>query len=195
MVEVQIFSVAHSGGGVQSGSPGFLGSLFGVSPVIGGSEQGNNAWQMPSIPSNSNAASAAATLSSVSRGPGGHFSFAFESADDIRYLMGRVVEHVGNGGLRVSTPEEGEPRAVLCIVVSELGIDQSDFNALVYSEKELVARATIDAFVVGPDPEDGNGKNITATSLGRGSASWRFREDFFLGMGPLSGGKPEEMQQ
>ncbi|MCR9244163.1 MAG: hypothetical protein NXI31_03970 [bacterium] len=186
-VAVQIFSVSHSGGGVQSGGGAFLGGLIGMTPVIGSALQGrSNAT--PSIPASMHPLTTAG-VAAARTGPGSHSSFAFESADDIRYLMGRLVDHIGRQKLRVVTPRDGEPRAVLSIVVSELGIDQSDFSALVYSEKELQARTTIDAFLVSP----GKTGEVGYTSLGRGSSAWRFREDFFLGFGPLSGGVPEEM--
>lgn len=190
-VAVQVFSVAHSGGGVQS-SAGFLGSLLGITPVIGSGQQGGGGWQPPSAPAHGyQAVAAGAVANALPAGPGTYSAFAFESADDIRYLMGRVVERLGAAGLRVATPKGEHANPVICILVSELGIDQSDFSALVYSEKELVARTSVEAFLISNGEKD----SVVTTPLGRGTSAWRFREDFFLGFGPLSGGVPEEVER
>lgn len=175
-IAVQIYPMSHSGGGVQTGSTGFLGGLFGVSPVLGGSEQ---------------AAAAVALAGAAS--PGAYMPFGFESADDLRYLMGRLVERLGEQRLRVVQPVSGADEATLCVLVRELGIDQSDFNALVYNEKKLVARTALEIFVVGKDPENPNETSLVATPIGKAASAWRFREDYFLGFGPISGGVPEEV--
>lgn len=178
-IPVQIYPMAHSGGGVQTGSTGLFGSLFGVAPVLGAAEQGM----------------AAPAVSGPQAAFGAYSAYGFETADDLRYLMGRLVARLGDAGLQCIAPKEGETRSVLCLLVSELGIDQSDFSALVYTEKQLVARTRIEAFLVGPDPEAANKIDVKCVPLGIGASAWRFREDYFLGFGPISGGVAEELDE
>lgn len=180
-IAVHVFAVAHSGGGVQTSGTGFLGSLFGAVPVLGAGQQAGGGAVVPVV------GATAATGS-------GYFAFGFESADDMRYLMGRVIAKLGAAHLRVETPKEMKPdQEVLCILVSQLGIDQSDFNALVYSEKVLRARTQLEAFLVTheQDADDPNRTSPVARLIGTGTSTMRFREDFFLGFGPISGGTPE----
>lgn len=191
-IAVHLFAVAHSGGGVQTPSSGLFGGILGGSLLFGGSgdqsvlgagQQGIGA-AVHAVPLG---------VGAVPGNPNGYFAFGFESADDIRYLMGRVIGRLGEVGLRVETPTANAGRRpVLCIMISELGIDQSDFNALVYSEKKLRARAALEAFLVGHHPDDPEPDSIATTAIGKGAATFRFREDFFLGCGPLSGGVPEQ---
>jgi hypothetical protein len=175
-IAVQIYPMSHSGGGVQTSSTGFLGGLLGVGPVLGGGQQ-----------------AAAAAMVAGAASPGNYMPFGFESADDLRYLMGRLVERLGEQKLRVVQPLPDAQVATLCVLVRELGIDQSDFNALIYNEKKLVARTSVEIFVIGRDPANPNETSLVATPIGKADATWRFREDYFLGFGPLSGGKPEEV--
>jgi len=123
---------------------------------------------------------------------GSYMPFGFESADDLRYLMGRLVERLGAHGLQVVAPVMDTTEPTLCVLVREFGIDQSDLNALIYTEKKLTARTSVEVFVVGPDRKDPNDTTgWIATPIGKGASAWRFREDYFLGFGPLSGGTPE----
>jgi len=175
VVPVQVFSMAHSGGGVQSGSGigvgGLLGGLFG----FGAAAVAND---------NPGAAYPAAVAANSAASAGSYSSYAFESADDIRYLTGALVRELGSLGFAVRSPDAGASGGVLTILVSELGIDQNDLNLVVYGEKRLRARAVIEAFWVQFDADK---ESLSYKSLGRGGATSTFSEDFFLGFGPLSG--------
>jgi hypothetical protein len=159
-IAVQIFSVAHSGGGATSDPSSFF-------PFL--NQLGPGAAAMPVLP--------------VGGTSSGYFAFGFESADDIRYLMGRLIGKLAEVGLRVVTPRaEAAPGPVLCVLVGELGIDLSGFNAVVYREKELRARTSLELFVVAGGV---GGTAGTTTKIGRGAATYRFEEDYFLFFGPL----------
>lgn len=178
-IAVQVFSVAHSGGGVQTGATGPLAGIFGASPVLGGAQQGGGGNTV------------ALGSAGAAAGGGNYFAFGFESADDVRYLMGRVTERLGSVGLRVVSPTADVGKPMLCVLVRELGIEQSGFNAFIYQEKKLAARASVELFVVARRADGDPGVNVESVPIGRGAATWRFREDFFLGFGPLTGGEPE----
>jgi len=179
-ISVHVFSVAHSGGGISNGSSGAFGGVLGG--LFGGGFGGGSRI-------NHNGAAAQALAAPLSGVQGnGYLSYAFGSADDIRYVMGRLIGKLGQEGLSVQTADTPDPtKPTLCILIRQLGIGQSDFNALVYSEKVLRARSSIEAFVV-HTPE---GAGTIVTPLGEGTSTMRFREDFFFGIGPLSGGRPE----
>lgn len=184
-IGVHVFSVAHSGGGISNGGNGVFGSALGG--LFGGSFGGGSAKR-----NHSNAFSAplAPALNGV-KGDG-YLSYAFGSADDIRYVMGRLIGKLGQEGLSVQTAEkQSADKPTLCILIRQLGIDQSDFSALVYSEKLLRARSSIEAFVVHQTENEDKEKVTTVTPLGEGTGTMRFREDFFFGIGPLSGGVVE----
>lgn len=174
-IGVHVFSVAHSGGGVSTSSSGAFGAILGG--LIGGGPEfrHNPTLSQPLV----------APLASVQGN--GYLSYAFGSADDIRYVMGRLIAKLGAEGIAVQTADTATDKPTLCILIRQLGISQSDFNALVYSEKLLRARSSIEAFVV----HKIEGGGLKATPIGEGTSTMRFREDFFFGIGPLSGGRPE----
>lgn len=166
-VTLIVSSVAHSGGGVQTGSN------IGIGGLVSGLFTGGAMMATGQAP---------APGQGPIVGPGAYASYVFESADDIRYLAA-VVERclasrgVACFGLKDGAVEAGLP--VVRVVVKEFGIDQSDLNLIVYGEKRLKARVVVDAYA--SMPEGGHFE-----SLGVGQASYTFAEDFFLGFGPLS---------
>lgn len=166
-VTLHVSSVAHSGGGVQTGSN------IGIGGLVSGLFTGGAMMATGQAPVSSQGPLV---------GPGAYASYVFESADDIRYLAA-VVERclaarnvpcygISDGKVKAGTP-------VLRVVVKEFGIDQSDLNLIIYGEKRLKARVVVEAYV---SRDDGTGYK----SLGVGQASYTFAEDFFLGFGPLS---------
>lgn len=175
-VPLQVFSMSHSGGGVQNGSGigvgGLLGGLLGFGTAAAFANGGSPAAAYP------------AAVAAGSAAPGGYSTYLVESADDLKYLTGALVRELGNLGYAVKQPKAGASGGVLTILVSELGIDQNDLNLIVYGEKRLKARAVMEAFWVNHNADSGT---TTYHSLGRGGATSTFSEDFFLGFGPLSG--------
>lgn len=166
-VTLHITSVAHSGGGVQTGSNigigGLVSGLFTGGAMVA-TGQAPAPGQGPLV------------------GPGSYASYVFESADDARYLAAVVERHLAEKNVPCYGIAGGvipADKPILHVVVKEFGIDQSDLNLIVYGEKRLKARVVVEAFV---REFDGSGFQ----SLGVGEASFTFAEDFFLGFGPLS---------
>lgn len=186
-VRVHVYTMAHSGGGVQSNSSTFLGGLLNSVPFFGG---------ISALAGNQPSSSGGPVIVPVGSGAqspqGSYQSFGFESADDVRYLMGRVVSKLGDVGLQAVTPPALDPKQPsLQILVSQLGIDQSDFSALIYNEKLLRARTRVEAFLISTKKNLDDQEETTVTALGAGTGTMRFREDFVFGFGPISGGTPE----
>jgi hypothetical protein len=177
---VQIYCVSHSGGGAQSPASPNLGMGFQVHPA-GAHRQ---------LPQDARDPVRAGVQQTAAAGaPTNYMAFAFESADDIRYLMGRVVQQLGEQGIEVAIPTDSTPDTVLCLLVGELGTDHSNFNALIYAERVLTARTRVEAYLLHrvTDP----GPTARLRKLGGGAGQFRLRENYFLGFGPLSGGTPE----
>jgi hypothetical protein len=174
VLPVQMFSLAHSGGGVQTSSNIGVGAVFGS--LFGSGAVGDGGADL----------GAPAAVAVTGSGPGSYASYAFESADDARYLMGALMVELAKVGIRPGLSEKAGDTQ-LYVLVKELGIDQNDLNLIVYGEKRLAARVVLEAWLVYSGDVDGKvGKQRLLQSLGRGEATYTFSEDFFLGFGPLN---------
>lgn len=173
-VTLRLTTVAHSGGGVQSGSN------IGIAGLVSGLLTGGA--MMASGQGAGSPALSPAPAPLV--GPGSYSSYVFESADDAGYLAAVVTRYLADCKVPChgisANEKENAGRPTLHVIVKELGIDQSDMNLIVYGEKRLKARVVVEAFLTQQGAHD------FYEHLGVGQASYTFAEDFFLGFGPLS---------
>lgn len=113
------------------------------------------------------------------------FSSAYsESNRDIDWVRARVCQALLERGINVTwTPAQGSHQ--IYVLVNELGIAKSGFNMLVYSERQLEARASIEAYYIQELPQAANVK-WSYHSLGRGECTTSMYEEYILGAGPIN---------
>jgi hypothetical protein len=181
-VNLVVLSMGDEGGGLE-GSDGSLnfGGLF-TGPYNGKNQQ-----------------SSVQPVVSSSGSPTDGASYAVTNARDLEWLKGAVVRKLAEKGIVTQyTPQpkagEGSRRDIranyigdLYMLFPEFGVSKLGTNWFIFKMSTLSASVACEAFYL---PSDNNtAVESRYVPLGNGEGSSAYRTAFFLGMGPIAGGR------
>ncbi len=113
-----------------------------------------------------------------------------DTGADLEYLKALIHRRLLEEGVEVAGRWHDPERVVgdLVVLVGEYGIARSGLQMIVYQERRLAARTSLDAFFLGKPELAGDVPGDLP--LGRGGATSALQEEFVLFLGPIN--KPEE---